>query len=390
MDSSNFLQKQHLQPNWVLTVGVLFLLSAITACQGNDQSQNSSDNPQQKATNIESQLILNNATLEQSNAKGEMLWKIQVDEAVYSPDRKKAQLTAVKGNIFQDGKIVLRIKADQGEIDRDGQEIYLKENIVAVDPRNDAVIQSEEVEWRPRESVLMIRKNLRGSHPQFTASAKEGKYYATQQKLEFIGNIIATSKKPRMQLKTEHLLWKIPEQKVIGDRLLNIVRFQDKIVTDKLVANRAEVHLNTKQIIVKDNIEFKSIKPPVQVATNEFIWKYEVRQVTSSRPVKLIHYQQGVIVTGNQAEVDLTNSIAYLRGGVQGNSTANAAKLYSNDLTWNVDTQIIEALGNVIYEQTNPDFNLTGEKAVGTIHDNKIVVSGNAQDRVVTEFFPNK
>jgi LPS export ABC transporter protein LptC len=387
MDGSNFIQKRHLQPNWILTVGVLFLLSAITSCQGNNQPQSNPDNSQQEVANAESKLILNNATLEQSNAKGEMLWKIQVDEAAYSPDRKKAQLTAVKGNIFQDGKIVLRIKADQGEIARDGQEIYLKENIVAVDPRNNAVMQSDEVEWIPQESVLMIRKNLRGSHPQLTASAKEGKYYATKQKLEFIGNIIAVSKKPRMQLKTEHLLWKIPEQKVIGDRLLNIVHFQDKIITDKLVANYAEIHLNIKQVIVKNNIEFKSIKPPIQVATNEFIWKYEARQLTSSKPVKLIHYQQGVIITGNQAEVDLTNSIAYLRGGVKGNSTANAAKLYSNNLTWNVNTQIIEALGNVIYQQTDPDFNLTGEKAVGTIHDNKIVVSGNARDRVVTEIF---
>ncbi|BAP18018.1 LPS export ABC transporter periplasmic protein LptC [cyanobacterium endosymbiont of Epithemia turgida] len=387
MDGLNFIQKRHLQPNWILTVGVLFLLSAITSCKGNNQPQSNPDNSQQEAANAESQLILNNATLEQSNAKGEMLWKIQVDEAAYSPDRKKAQLTAVKGNIFQDGKIVLRIKADQGEIAQDGQKIYLKENIVAVDPRNNAVMQSDEVEWRPQESVLMIRKNLRGSHPQLTASAKEGKYYATKQKLEFIGNIIAISKKPRMQLKTEHLLWKIPEQKVIGDRLLNIVHFQDKIITDKLVANYAEIHLNIKQVIVKNNIEFKSIKPPIQVATNEFIWKYEARQLTSSKPVKLIHYQQGVIITGNQAEVDLTNSIAYLRGGVQGNSMANAAKLYSNNLTWNVNTQIIEALGNVIYEQTAPDFNLTGEKAVGTIHDNKIVVSGNARDRVVTEIF---
>jgi LPS export ABC transporter protein LptC len=387
MDGSNFIQKRHLQPNWILTVGVLFLLSAITSCQGNNQPQSNPDNSQQEAANAESQLILNNATLEQSNAKGEMLWKIQVDEAAYSPDRKKAQLTAVKGNIFQDGQIVLRIKADQGEIARDGQEIYLKENIVAVDPRNNAVMQSDEVEWRPQGSVLMIRKNLRGSHPQLTASAKEGKYYATKQKLEFIGNISAIAKKPRMQLKTEHLLWKIPEQKVIGDRLLNIVHFQDKIITDKLVANYAEIHLNIKQVIVKNNIEFKSIKPPIQVVTNEFIWKYETRKLISSKPVKLIHYQQGVIITGNQAEVDLTNSIAYLRGGVQGNSTANAAKLYSNNLTWNVNTQIIEALGNVIYEQTDPDFNLTGEKAVGTIHDNKIVVSGNARDRVVTEIF---
>ncbi len=388
MNPSNLIKKQHLPPNLVLTVGMLFLASAITACQGNSESQNNSNNSTQEVGNTESRLILNNATLEQSNAQGEILWKIQVDEAAYSPDRKKAQLTAVKGNIFEKGQIVLKIKADQGEIYRDGQEIYLKQNVVAVDPRNNAVMESDEVEWRPQESVLMVRKNLRGSHPQLKASAKEGKYYANKQEFELTGNIIATSNKPQMQLKTEHLLWKIPQQKVIGDRLLNMIRFQDKTITDKLVANRAEVHLNTKRVIVQENIEFKSIKPPVQVATNEIIWKYQDRQVTSSKPVTLIHYEQGVTITGNQAEVDLTNNIAYLRGGVQGNSTANAAKLYSNDLTWNINTQIIEALGNVIYEQTNPDFNLTGEKAVGTINDNKIVVSGNGQDRVVTEIFP--
>lgn len=388
MNRSNLLQKRHLQPNWVLKMGVLFLLSFVAACQGNNQSQSDPDNQNQESAKAESQLILNNATLEQSNAKGEILWKIQVDEAAYSPDRKKAQLTAVKGNIFQDGKIVLRVKADRGEIYRDGQEIFLKKNIVAVDPRNNAVMRSDEVEWRPQESVLMVRQNLRGSHPQLEVSAKEGKYFASKQQMELTGNIIATSKEPRLQLKTEHLLWEVPQQKIIGDRLLKMVRFQDKTITDNLVANRAEVHLNTKQVMVQENIEFKSIKPPVQVATNEIVWKYQVRQVTSSKPVKLIHYEQGVTVTGNQAEVDLAQNIAHLRGGVQGSSSPNEGKLYANDLTWNLDTQIIEALGNVIYEQTKPDFNLTGEKAVGTIHDNKIVVSGNSQDRVVTEIFP--
>jgi LPS export ABC transporter protein LptC len=138
-------------------------------------------------TRDETSLSLENATLEQSNADGELLWKIQVDEAEYSPDRKKAALTAVKGNIFQDGKVVLQVKADKGEIQRDGAEIFLKDNVVAVDPRNKAVIRSGEVEWQPQESLLIVRKNLRGSHPQLEASANEGKYNTREQKLELTG-----------------------------------------------------------------------------------------------------------------------------------------------------------------------------------------------------------
>lgn len=364
------------------------LLCFLVACQGSNQSQNT-NNQQQETAEVESGLILNNATLEQANPKGQILWKVQTDEAAYSPDRKKAQLTGVKGNIYQDGKIVLRVKADQGEINRDGQEILLKNNVVAVDPRNNTVIRSEEVEWRPQDSVLMVRKNLRGSHPQLEATAKEAKYFAKKQQFELIGNIIATAKNPRLQLKTEHLIWDVPQDKVIGDRLLNVVRFEDKTITDQLVANQAQVNLKTKQVLVEKNIEFKSLEPPLQVATNEILWKYKDRQVTSSKPVKLIEYQRGVTVIGNEAQVDFPQNMAYLRRGVQGSGRANGSKLYSNDLTWNIKDQTIEALGNVIYEQAgDPPFNLTGEKATGTLHNNNIVVHGNPQDRVVTEIFP--
>ena len=153
---------------------------SLIACQSGKQEQTNADNKLQ--TRDKTNLSLNNATLEQSNAEGVLLWKIQVDEAQYSPDRKKANLTAVKGNIFQDGEIVLQVKADRGEIYRDGSEIFLKENIVAVDPRNKAVLRSNEVEWRPKESLLIVRQNLKGSHPQLEAAAKEGKYNTREQK----------------------------------------------------------------------------------------------------------------------------------------------------------------------------------------------------------------
>jgi lipopolysaccharide export system protein LptA len=54
-------------------------------------------------------------------------------------------------------------------------------------------------------------------------------------------------------------------------------------------------------------------------------------------------------------------------------------------------TRIVEAQGNVIYEQVKPTkFNFTGDKAVGSLKENKLVVTGNNQDRVVTEIFPDR
>ena len=382
-----FRRKQYLPQKWVRGA-ILLLLLSLVACQSNQkQSQNLEASGE---TRDETNLKLENATLEQSNGKGEILWKIQVDEAKYSPDRKKADLTAVKGNLFQDGKIVLRVKSDYGVIERDGAEIFLRDNVVAVDPRNNAVLRSEEVEWQPEASLLTVRKNVRGSHPQLETSANEGKYNTREQKLELKGKIKATSEEKKLQLETEKLVWEIPKQTIIGDRLLKMIKFQGKTITDRLVANKARVLLDKKQIIVKENIEYKSIKPPLQIATNEIIWYYQTRQVYSSKPVQLIQYAQNITITGNQAHVNLAENVAYLQGGVQGVSQTNDSQLYANNLTWNILDQSIEADGNVIYEQNqNPKFNLTGEKAVGTLVDNNIVVTNSdRQQRVVTEIFP--
>ncbi len=382
-----FRRKQYLPLKWVRGAMVLLLLSLI-ACQSTQQQSQTLETSGE--TRDETNLKLQNATLEQSNADGEVLWKIQVDEAKYSPDRKTANLTAVKGNLFQDGKIVLRVKSDYGTIERDGAEIFLRENVVAVDPRNDAVLRSEEVEWQPEASLLTVRKNVRGSHPQLEASANEGKYNTREQKLELNGKIKATLEKQKLQLETEQLVWEIPKQTIIGDRFLKMIKFEDKTIVDRLVANKARVLLDKKQVIIKENIEYKSIQPPLQIATNEIVWHYQTRQVYSSQPVQLIQYDQNITITGNQAHVNLAENLAYLQGGVQGISPTNDSKLYANNLTWNIVAQTIEADGNVIYEQNqNPKLNLTGEKAVGTLVDNNIVVTNSdRQQRVVTEIFP--
>jgi LPS export ABC transporter protein LptC len=368
---------------------LLILLLSLAACQEQKEPQGKTDSNSSPTSESQSRLVLNNATLEQSNTKGQLLWKIQVDKALYSPDQKKAELNKIRGNLFQDGKIVLQVSADKGEIYKDGENIFLKEKIIATDPRNGAVIRSEEVEWRPKEDVLMVRQNLRGSHAKLEASAKEAKYYTRRQRLELIGNIVATAKDPRLQLKTEHLFWDIPQEKVTSDRPLTMVRYQDKTITDRASANRAEVNLKISSATIRENIEYRSVAPPLQISGNTLTWNYKNRIVLSNQPVRLFHYQKLITITGNQAQVDLSKEVAHLKGGVQGYSSSNQAKLYSREMTWFIPAQKVEAVGNVIYEQAKPKLNLTGERAVGTLQNNNVVVSGNRQDRVVTEIFPD-
>lgn len=364
--------------------GLVWLSAILIACQ--PLTKNAKDSG---ATRQESYLVLNNATLEQSNAKGQTVWKIQVEKANYSPDRKKADLQEIRGNLFQDGKLVLQVSADRGEIVKDGSDISLKENIIAKDPRNGIVIRTDAIQWQPEQDLVRIPSNWRGSQAKLEVSAKEGRYYTRKQRLELIGQIVATAKAPRLQLKTERLYWNIPQNKIIGDRRLEIVRYQDKQVTDRLVNNRSEINLKNNSVLIQENIEFKSLDPPLQMSGNSLLWNYKDRIVKSDQPIQLLHYRDGIRIAGNRATVNLKQKFAQLDGGVEGSNNRNQAKLYAEKLTWNIAAQVVEAVGNVTYQQAKPpQFYLTGKRATGRLQDNSMVVTGGEREQVVTEIVP--
>ncbi|WP_353674453.1 LPS export ABC transporter periplasmic protein LptC [Synechocystis sp. LKSZ1] len=369
-----------------LTLGGLVLL-ALVACQPPDPlvKPSPSNSPQ-----LKSQLTLTNATLEQSNAKGQTLWKIQVKDTQYTPDRKNAKLTQLKGDLYSNGKVVLKVKADRGEILENGAVILLRDNIVAVDPRNQAVLRSQEVEWQPQAALLIARRDLQGEHPQVRLTAQEGRYATQGQQLTLKGNIVAVSDQRRLELKTEELVWEVPQNKLIGERPLNIARYEGKTITDKITAAKAEVLLKTKQVLVKDNTEFRSLKPPLQIAVKSLVWNYADRLVESQEPVQILDYQAQMTVTGNRGRVDLAQEMAWLTDGTKGTSEEHQSQLFADRLTWNMRAQTLEAVGNVIYEQNRgTKFNLTGDKALGSLSNNTVVVTSYNPDRVVTEIYPS-
>jgi len=184
------------------------------------------------------------------------------------------------------------------------------------------------------------------------------------------------------------LLWQIQEQKVIGDKRTQMERYKAKIVTDRVEADKSEVNLKTKVAILKQNIQLTSIDPPLLMSSNSAIWNLKTETVLSDQPVRIVHQKENVILTANQGQIDLARKVANLTGGVQGVGSRNQAKLYANQLRWDIPTQNVRATGNVIYEQVNPPFNTSGPVAVGKLQDQSVVVTGATGNRVVTEIIP--
>ncbi|NEP09919.1 MAG: LPS export ABC transporter periplasmic protein LptC [Symploca sp. SIO2C1] len=383
-----------------------FSIGLLSAC--NTQTYTSRKIEQDtSATEIEGSLIFNNITLDHADQKGRPVWQVKAKRAIYTKDKKLARIEQPTGDLFQDGEKILKVSAKSGEVREDGEKILLRGEISATDLRNGANFKGDELEWRPQEDLLIVRNNLKGNlvrsnlkdnlvpqnlktNPpeQIQVSAKEGRYLSRKQQLELLTQVTAISKRPNLHMKTERLVWHIKEQKLTGNKRIQMERYKDKQVTERVEADQSEVNLKTKITKLKQNVQLTSVEPPLLMSSNLTVWDLNKETVVSDQPIKILHQQEKVTLTGNQGQVDLEREVANLTGGVQSIGSRNQAKLYANRLKWEIPTQNLQASGNVIYQQTDPVFSTKGETAVGRLEDKSIVVSSGVGERVVTEIIP--
>jgi LPS export ABC transporter protein LptC len=365
------------QPN----VWLLIVLLSITGCQSSSPDIDRAS----EVSRLDTQLVLNNAVLEQSNRKSNTVWKIKADKIVYSEDKEIATLNKVVGNLLQNGAVILKISAESGEVKDQGNIILLNKKVVASDPRNGSVITSEAVEWRPQANLLLIKAKLTGNNANLEVFAESGKYFTDLEKLEIQDNVVATSKQPPLQLSSDRLEWKIPQEQIISPGAIKLVRYdQNKTIIDQLVSDRAELRLAQNQAILTKNIELVTSNPQLQIATDSLIWNYQNRLGKSDRPIQIIDRDRQISLTGNKGEINLPQQLAKLKDGVKGINQIEASELYARQMNWKIDTEELEAMGSVIYEQVNPKARLTGEKASGTLGNSKIVVTSNGQQPVTS------
>lgn len=369
----------------LLSLLILSLLLSVGACAKRSRTAEQFAEESSKVKDFDGSLSFNDVTLEQADEKGRLWWRVKAKQAVYSNNQKLAQIETPKGELFQDGKAVFKISAKKGEVQQDGKKILLKEQIVAIDTRDGMVLRGNELEWRPEEDLLIVRNNLTGVNKQVQMSANEARTLTRKRQVELIGKVVAISKDPALQVRTEHLVWFAPQQKMISDRPTQIDRYVGKTVTDRATSNEAGVDLKTKVISFQKNVQLTLADPPMQVTSNAMLWDTKNQNVTTDQPVSVLHRVQQVTLTANRGRMDLKQKVAYLAGNVQGVGQRNQSQLTADNLNWYIPTESFVASGNVKYRQANPTFNLTGPQASGKLRDQTVVVSGG---RVVTQIIP--
>ncbi|UZQ55178.1 LPS export ABC transporter periplasmic protein LptC [Trichothermofontia sichuanensis B231] len=393
--------------------GVLLtlLLVAGVACRNTERATDKLAADVEEARGSSS-LTLSNITLEQPDEKGTLLWRVKADQATYDRQSGLAQVENPRGELFQGGKVVYRLEAERADVEQDGERIFLRGKITAIDIQDQAVLRGNEVEWRPKEDILVVRHQLSGTHPQLDIKAQEARAYSRKRRIELVGAIVAEAKNPVLQLRAERAIWELKqEQLTIGDqlplltppppapgnqtrsyRLIEIDRYQNEQdqneqVTDRARAQTAIVDLKRKIATLKQNVVLTLQEPPLDVKGNLLVWQTQQQQVLADQPVQIFHRQDRINLTANRGQLDLKQEVATLTGNVYGMEPERQAKLRADRLTWTIPTQQMEAIGNVSYQQADPPLNLTGPRATGKFKDSAqtVVVSGG---RVVTEIVP--
>ncbi|MBH8577642.1 LPS export ABC transporter periplasmic protein LptC [Nostocaceae cyanobacterium CENA369] len=364
----------------------LCLVIGLSACGNKPPTASKPDNSDSGSQ--ESGLTFYGVALEQFDEVGRPIWKVNAKKAKYTKEKQIGQAENPYGELYQDGKVVYQIKAEQADIEQDGKQLFLKGKIFATDPKNGVVLQGNELEWRPKEDLLIVRDRLNGNHKQLQAMAQEARVKTREQRVEFSGKVVATSSDPQMKMQTEHLIWQIKDEKLIGDRPIQFERYKNNQITDRGKGNSAEVNLKTKIANIKENAQLDLLDPPMQIISKSMIWNMNTENIITNSPVRVFQRAEKVTVTANQGEMKIPQKIVYLKGNVNAVGQRRQS-LSSQTLTWYLDKKLLEGQGNVVYRQVDPQLYFTGETAVGNLETEDIVVrGGKSSGRVVTEIIP--
>ncbi|MGD1860736.1 MAG: LPS export ABC transporter periplasmic protein LptC [Leptolyngbyaceae cyanobacterium] len=341
---------------------------------------------------IDPALVLRDVTLEQQDENGRLLWKVNADEVTYSADQETANLVNPEGEFYQDGELIYRAKADRGTIQENGQIILLENNLVATGIRNGMVINGQTLEWQPSNNLMVISNGLTGTHPQVRAKADTARIYELENRMELVGNVIATTVTenpevdPWVKFQGETLQWRWEDETLNSDRPIRAERFENQQITQVLTGQRSLVELGAERVTLEEAVQAQFLDMPMTLTADKAVWELPTQTIQADRSVRVVNPQEQITVTAQQGQFDLDAETAVFSQDVLAIAAKNSGRLTSNRLQWNLEDQTVIAEGRVNYQQADPQLTIRGERARGRIEEQVVVVDGG---NVVTEIQPN-
>lgn len=367
---------------------ISLILSLVACGESEVTEENLTENPTPEEEN-QTELTLNDVSLEQTSVEGKILWRVESEQAKYDRDRQVVLVENPEGELFQEGKSIYSIRALKGEVYQEEKKILLQGEVFAEDQENQVVLRGRELEWLPEENLLILRYNFTGENDDVKGSAESAQIFTLDRRMELYGKVVMRVEKPTVNLRTEKLVWLMREGQFLSDVPISIERMEDAKITSRAFADGSGFDLNNNIAILRQNAQVVFSEPSLQISSQEMSWNLEEETIKSPTPVTVLEKEEKVVLKGNKGEGDLNNKTFYLEGNVVGIGEQNGAQLNSDRLTWYFETESFDAEGNVVYRQLDPPLNTKGPKASGQLKGENVVMTGGSSN-VVTEIFPDE
>lgn len=374
-------------------LGIIVLSAAIAfgvhTCRSSNFNADSVSNEERDP--LQSSLSLSDVVLEQQDDNGLLLWRVKTAEVTYSSDNATAKVASPEGELYQDGQLLYRVKADRGIIRENGQIIVLRGNIVANGVQNDTDLKGEFLEWQPSRAVMVMRDSVIGSHPEMRLQANEVRVFDRESRMELDGKAIVSTVvedpqvNPWLKLQSEAMAWQWELETITSQQPLRVERFQNGRITEVLTGQQGQAELAQNRVTITDEILVKVLDIPLEIASEQAIWSADEDRIDVDRPLKIVNQEEQLTLTAQQGQLDLADQTVFLTQDVLVLGQRNDNRLTTDRLTWNLANQTVLAEGNVNYQQGNPVVTVRGPRATGRIEEQTIVIDGG---RVVTEIVP--
>lgn len=415
-----------------LVAAVVVLAVVLRTCGFGGNLTNS-----EPAEQIDAELTLQTVTLEQPDEDGNLMWRIKAETVNYIPDTEKAELLSLEGEFFQSGEVVYTVIADEGEVRQNGETLFLRGNLVATG--DELILEGERLKWQPKDDLLVMgdfsddesvndsfveeggaddgdaadatdvfgrepfledddqldadNPPVKGFNDQLEAIARRVTVQNKDNRVDLSGGVIAKSKEaPWVSFESDALTWFTQREVIQTDQPLKVEQFDGEAyetVTDRLVGMSGKAQLEEKQVTLEDSVQLDALTQPLTVNSERAVWDLEAELITLDRPVDIVQPERRVSAIADSARVELATQTVYLLGNVRAVGEENGARLAADALTWQTESQQVEADGNVRYQQAaNPEVSMAGNRAVGNIDAGTVVVTGGETGEVVTEIVP--
>ncbi len=386
----------------VIAIGVVVLFGLRTYLSSrSDLTELGSDDA------IDAELTLQAVTLEQPDVDGSLLWRLEANSVTYNPETQRAELLGLKGEFYEEGEKIYTVVADEGEVQQNGNTLFLRGNLVATRIEDELTLAGELLQWLPKQGLLRmgdfenevietgseLRSPVTISSPTVQAVAQSLVVNNKQDRVNMNGGVTAKSKAdPWLTFASEALVWQTDQSLIRANQQLTVERFATddyETLTDRLVGGSGNVQLDKNIVTLEQSVQMNSLSEGLSAKSDRAVWNVAAQTVEMNQPVDIAQPARQLTASASQANIDLAKKIIYLMGSVQANGAKNGTRLMADSVTWRTATQQVEAEGNVRYQQAaNPAASLSGPKAIGNIEDGTLVVIGDASGDVVTEIVP--